>query len=91
MTDLLTQMKEKVVASQEENVDREKIQTDINALKDQISAVVGAAQFNGLNLLSNLETTAGSGTVNILSSLDRSANGVSASEIAVGKQDLNQL
>lgn len=89
VTDLLTQMKEKVVASQEENVDREKIQTDIAALKDQITSVVGAAQFNGLNLLSNLDTTAGTGTVNILSSLDRSANGVAASEIAVGKQDLS--
>ncbi len=89
VTDLLTQMKEKVVASQEENVDREKIQTDIVALRDQISSVVGAAQFNGLNLLNNLETTAGSGTVNILSSLDRSATGVAAAEISVGKQDLS--
>ena len=89
VTDLLTQMKEKVVASQEENVDREKIQTDIEALRDQISSVVGAAQFNGLNLLNNLDTTAGSGAVNILSSLDRSASGVAAAEISVGKQDLS--
>ena len=89
VTDLLNQMKGKVVASQEENVDREKIQADIDALRDQISAVVGAAQFNGLNLLSNLDTTAGSGTVNVLASLDRSATGVAASEIAVSKQDLS--
>ena len=51
VTDLLTQMKGKIVASQEANVDRAKIQTDINALRDQIGAVVVAAQFNGLNLL----------------------------------------
>lgn len=88
VTDLLTQMKGKIVAAQEENVDREKIQTDISALRDQINAVVGAAQFNGLNLLSNTETDEGSGTVNVLASLDRSSTGVAASDIAVSKQDL---
>lgn len=69
-------------------MDRGKIQTDIVALRDQINAVVGAAQFNGLNLLSNRETTSGSGSVNVLASLDRSASGVSASDISVGKRDL---
>ncbi|KIT15301.1 flagellin [Jannaschia aquimarina] len=88
VTDLLTQIKGKIVASQEDNVDRSKIQADIVALRDQIGAVVGAAQFNGLNLLSNKETDAGSGSVDILASLDRSASGVSSSSISVGKQDL---
>ena len=98
VTDLLTQLKDKIVASQESNVDRAKIQTDIVALRDQIGSVVGAAQFNGLNLLSNLETTAtytaagnvdGSGEVSVLSSLDRSGAGVAASNIDVSKQDLS--
>lgn len=88
VTDLLTEMKGKIVASQEQNVDRAKIQTDIVALRDQINAVVGAAQFNGLNLLSNRDKDAGSGTVNVLASLDRSSNGVSASDIGIGKKDL---
>lgn len=88
VTDLLTQMKEKIVASQEQNVDRVKIQSDIDALRDQISGITTASQFNGLNLLSNRETAEGSGSVNILASLDRSANGVTASEIGVRKQDL---
>jgi flagellin len=88
VTELLTEMKGKIVASQEANVDRSKIQTDIGALRDQINAVVGAAQFNGLNLLSNKSATAGSGTVNVLASLDRSGTGVTASDIAVGKNDL---
>lgn len=88
VTDLLNKMKQKIVSAQEENVDRAKIQTDIDALRDQVSSVVGAAQFNGLNLLSNVETTADSGTVNVLSSLDRSGTGVAASEISVQKQDL---
>ncbi|MGH1423084.1 MAG: flagellin [Pseudooceanicola sp.] len=88
VTDLLTQMKGKIVAAQEDNVDREKIQTDIDALRDQIGAVVGAAQFNGLNLLSNTETDADSGSISVLSSLDRSATGVAVSQIGVDKQDL---
>lgn len=89
VTDLLTQMEGKIVAAQEENVDRDKIQTDINALRDQIAAVVGAAQFNGLNLLSNRESTEGTGSINVLASLDRSADGVSASDINVAKKDLS--
>jgi flagellin len=84
VTDLLTEIKGKVVAAQEENVDREKIQTDIVALRDQISSVVGAAQFNGLNLIK------GTDAMNILSSLDRSSDGnVSASSISVQRQDLS--
>ena len=89
VTDLLTEIKGKIVASQEANVDRTKIQTDISALRDQIGAVVGAAQFNGLNLLSNTSTTAGTGTVNVLSSLDRGSDGsVSTSNISIAKNDL---
>lgn len=58
VTDLLTQMKGAIVSAQEENVDRAKIQTDIVALREQITSITTAAQFNGLNLLSNRETTA---------------------------------
>ncbi len=84
VTDLLTDMKGKIVAAQEENVDRVKIQSDINALRDQISSVVGAAQFNGLNLVQGTED------VNILSSLDRSSDGtVTASNITVARQDMS--
>lgn len=84
VTDLLTDIKGKVVSAQEENVDRAKIQTDIDALSSQINSIVGAAQFNGLNLLS------GTADVNVLSSLDRAANGtVTASNITVTRQDLS--
>ncbi len=88
VTDLLTDVKGKIVAAQEENVDRAKIQADIDALRGQIGAVVSAAQFNGLNLLSNIEETVGSGSINVLASLDRSVTGVAASDINVTKQDL---
>ncbi len=83
VTELLTEIKGKIVAAQEENVDRAKIQTDIDALRDQITSVVGAAQFNGLNMVQ------GTDDVNILASLDRANDGtVSASNITVARQDM---
>ncbi|MEM7717807.1 MAG: flagellin [Pseudomonadota bacterium] len=82
-TDLLTQIKEKVVAAQEENVDRTKIQEDIDALVGQVGSVTGAAQFNGLNLV------AGAESVSVLSSLDRGENGsVASNSITIERQDL---
>ena len=83
VTELLTDIKGKIVASQEENVDRAKIQTDIKALRDQINSVLGAAQFNGKNLVDSYEQTS------VLSSLDRSGNGsVSSSSISFNGQNL---
>ncbi|WP_374392971.1 flagellin [Tabrizicola sp.] len=84
VTKLLTEMKGKIVASQAENVDRTKIQTDIDALTKQIESTVGAAQFNGLNLVNGSQTT-----VNVLSSLDRSQTGVTSSNITVDAQNLS--
>lgn len=83
VTDLLTEMKGKIVAAQEDNVDRAKIQTDVDKLIEQIESVVGAAQFNGLNLVNGTQTT-----VDILASLDRSSTGVAASVIEVDAQNL---
>jgi flagellin len=88
VTDLLTEVKGKIVAAQEENVDRDKIQADISSLRDQIGSIVAAASFNGANLLQNTGTDSGSGSVNVLASLARNANGVSASDITIAKQDL---
>jgi flagellin len=83
VTELLTEIKGRIVAAQESNVDRTKIQTDIDELTDQIRTVVDAAQFNGLNLVKGQES------VDILSSLDRSSSGVvSASNISIDRQDL---
>ncbi|MDF1620496.1 flagellin [Pseudothioclava nitratireducens] len=86
VTNLLTEMKGKIVAAQESNVDKAKIQTDISALRDQIEAVVGAAQFNGLNLVDGSSAA----TVDVLSSLNRSADGtVTAEHIGVAAQNLS--
>ncbi len=85
VTDLLTEIKGKIVAAQEDNVDRVKIQTDIAALRDQINTVVGAAQFNGLNLVNGSQST-----VDVLASLDRGAGGsVATSSITINAQDLS--
>ena len=84
ITDLLTEVKGKIVAAQESNVDRAKIQTDIVALRSQIESVVGAAQFNGLNLVNGSQTS-----VDVLASLDRSGTAVTASSITVTAQDLS--
>ena len=83
ITKVLTQIKELVVAAQEENVDREKIQTDIDRLVEQVDSIANAAQFNGLNLLVGDETSS------FLASLDRAADGtVTSSTIDVDAVDL---
>jgi flagellin len=85
ITKLLTDIKGKIVAAQEANVDRTKIQADVAALRDQIETIVGAAQFNGLNLVNGTQTT-----VSVLSSLDRGTGGaVTVSNITVTAQDLS--
>ena len=84
VTKLLIEVKGKIVAAQAQNVDRTKIQTDIDALTAQIESVVGAAQFNGMNLVDGSNST-----VNILASLDRSQSGVTSSNIVVTAQNLS--
>ncbi|MEO1549608.1 MAG: flagellin [Pseudomonadota bacterium] len=89
VTDILGQIKEKIVAAQEDNVDRTKLQDDLVSLRQQINGIVSAAQFNGQNLLSNASSVEGSGTVSVLASLDRAADGsVTSSNIDIQKQDL---
>jgi flagellin len=105
ITNLLGEIKDKIVSSQEANVDREKIQGDVVALRNQISSIVSAAQFNGLNMLSNRRGGAtvaqivgntgagagilGSGSVRVLSSLDRDGAGnVAISQITAVRGDL---
>jgi flagellin len=85
ITDLLTQMKGTIVAAQEDNVDRSKLNDDVTALKNQIGSVVSAAQFNGLNLVDGSTASA-----SILASLDRDSGGnVTASSIMVTAQDMS--
>ncbi|MDJ1008283.1 MAG: flagellin [Paracoccaceae bacterium] len=83
VTDILTELKGNIVAAQEENVDRTKIQADIDAQIEQVQSIVSAASFNGLSLVEGTED------VTILGSLQRDAAGnVTASEIDISRQDL---
>jgi len=83
VSDLLTELKGNIVASQEENIDRSKIQADIDAKVGQIESIISAAQFNGLSLVQ------GTDSISILGSLQRDGSGVvSASDITVNRADL---
>ncbi|MBI1393854.1 MAG: flagellin [Alphaproteobacteria bacterium] len=83
VNELLQEIKGSIVAAQEDNVDRSKIQEDVSRLRDQIKSIVGSAQFNGQNLLRGFDA------IDILASLDRDANqNVSASDISVNRFDL---
>jgi flagellin len=86
VADLLDQLKGKVVAAQEQNVDRTKIQADVDALRNQIITVVDAAQFNGLNLLKG---DAAQQTISVLASLNRTTTGVTASQITFARAPLD--
>ncbi|MDT0681698.1 flagellin [Roseicyclus sp. F158] len=93
VVDLLNDMKGKIVAAQSDNVSRATLQDDVDALTDQIKSVVGAAQFNGLNLVdgsSSAFNANGNLGSDILSSLDRNASGgVAISNIGVDAQNLS--
>ena len=83
ITDLLTQMKEKVVLAQEEGADRQKLGADIEELTNQIESVVSAAQFNGVNLINGERAD-----FDILGSLDRGSDGVvTTSQIEIDLAD----
>lgn len=85
VTERLTDMKALIVSAQEENVDRSKIQADIDALTGEIGSIVGAAQFNGQNLIDGTSTD----DMKVLSSLDRTSSGVTPATIDVARQDLS--
>ncbi|MEH6489128.1 flagellin [Hyphomonas oceanitis] len=84
ITSLLQDMKNLIVSAQEGGVDRDKIQTDVAAIRTSIGNIVNAAQFNGQNLLKGTDSVA------ILASLDRSSDGsVAATKITVNRADLS--
>jgi flagellin len=83
ITNLLGEIKEKVVAATGENVDHDKIVADVAELTNQVNSVISASQFNGANLLNSA-----GGNITVLSSLDRDAGGtVTPSNITVASVD----
>lgn len=80
VSDTLTQIKAKITAAQEGNVDRSMIQADIDALVSQVGTMISSAEFNGVNLLQTASTD-----LEVMSGLDPSA------KITVGAQDLEGI
>ena len=90
ITDILKDMKERVVAATGEGVDHAKIGKEIDEMKKQITSIIGASQFNGVNLLSTGGATDGAGNagIDVLSSIDRTdATTVGAKNINVASVD----
>jgi flagellin len=69
ISDILNQMKDKVIQGQVPNVDRGKIQADIDSFKQEITDIANAAQFNGVNLMKVDQPSA----LQVTSSLNRTA------------------
>lgn len=85
IVNLLNEMKEKVVAGTGDNVDHGKLTNDVTALKDQITAIIAGAQFNGANLLSGASPA---NDITVLASINRTnATTVAAANITVKSLD----
>ena len=83
ITDILNQIKEKVVAATGENVDHTKLGNDVTEMTNQVTSIISASQFNGMNLLNDDATN-----LTVLSSIDRdSGGGVTAANITVSSVD----
>jgi flagellin len=84
----LEEIKELALSGTSENVDHAKIQDEITAKTDQITSIIGAAQFNGANLLATDVDGSGATSLTVVSSLDRvGATTTSISSITVNTVD----
>ncbi len=91
VVDMLNEMKQRIVAGQEDGVDPDFIQNEIEQFIGQIDSIVGSAQFNGNNLLQVDYAEDGSARnldVEVLASLDRTDTGVSPRYIEFDRQDM---
>lgn len=87
IVNVLTDIKQLVVAATSESADHAKIAAEVTELTDQVTAIIGAAQFNGANLLATDVDGNGASALTVLSSLDRSGGTVTASNITVSTVD----
>jgi flagellin len=84
-----SEMKKKLTAAREPGVDRDKIQSEISALQDQMQGVADAAVFSGENWLSvDSGSTNYQQTKSIVSSFTRSGNTISIGTISVDTADV---
>jgi flagellin len=71
VVDVISEMKSKIVLATEDGVDREKVQTEIEQLKGQLTSIVTSATFSGENWLS----TDGSDSTSVVASATRDETG----------------
>ena len=84
--DVMGEIKAKLVAAREPGVDRSKVQTEIDALQNQLRSVGSSASFSGENFVSvdtGYATSGYNATETIVASFSRSGNSVSVGTIAV--------
>ncbi len=72
--DVVTEIKAKLVAAREPGVDKEKINKELEQLKNQLVSTTESASFSGENWLHNA-AVGGAGTKSIVGSFNRSATG----------------
>lgn len=83
ITNILKEIKKKVVNATGENVDNTKIAAEITELSGQVTSIISGSQFNGMNLLNDDGVN-----LTVLSSLDRDNTGtVTARNITVASVD----
>ncbi len=84
IVDVTTEIKSKLVAAREPGVDRAKVQTEIDALQDQLRSIATSASFTGENWLS-IDSSASTyqATETIVSSFTRDGSTVSVGTISV--------
>ena len=85
---VLEEMKELAVAATSETADFAKIESELAEKTAQIVSVIGASQFNGVNLLATDADGNGGTALTVLSSLDRVGNSApTISTISVATED----
>jgi flagellin len=83
-SDLVTQIKSKLVAASQPGIDRAKVQSEITQLQNQIKSVADSSNFSGQNWLS-VDTTGANytATKNIVASFTRTGSAVAIGTIDV--------
>ncbi|MBT8155770.1 flagellin [Epibacterium ulvae] len=87
VSDILNDVREKIIQATGENVDRTAIGNEITQLTGQIEQIIDAAQFNGANLLDGTTVDGTETELTVLSSVNRSSTGIAISNITVPAQD----
>ena len=82
--EVVSEIKNKLLAAKEPGVDKTKINKEITELKNQLTSIAESASFSGENWLQN-ETTAAAGTKSIVGGFNRDASG----QVSITTLDVN--